>query len=88
MRSKIFGPKRAQGTGEWKRLHKKELHHLHSSPNIIRVIKSSRMRWAGHVARMWERRGTYRVVVGKPEVKSPLGKPRPRVKGAIKIDLQ
>jgi hypothetical protein len=64
---RIFGPKRDEVTGEWRRLHTKELYALYSSPNIIRVIKSRRLRWAGHVARMGERRGAYRVLVQKPE---------------------
>ena len=64
---KVFGPKRDEVTGEWSKLHNEELNDLYSSPNIVRVIKSRRMRWAGHVARMWERRGVYRVLVGKPK---------------------
>jgi hypothetical protein len=64
---KIFGPKRDEVTGEWRNLHNKELHDLHSSPSIIRIIKSRRMRWAGHVARMGEKRNAYRLLVGKPE---------------------
>jgi hypothetical protein len=63
---RIFGPKRDEVTGEWRRLHNKELYALESSPDIIRVIKSRRLRWAGHMARMGERRGTYRALVGKP----------------------
>ena len=70
----IFGPKRDGVTGEWRKLHNEELNSLYSSPNIVRVIKSRRMRWAGHVASMGERRGVYRVLVGKPEGKRPLGK--------------
>ena len=69
---RIFGPKRDEVTGEWRRLHK-ELNDLYSSPNVARVIKSRRMRWAGHVARMGEERGAYRVLVGKPEGKRPTG---------------
>jgi hypothetical protein len=61
---KIFGPKRGEATGEWRRLHKEELNDLYSSPNIIRVIKSRRMRWAGHVERMGEKTGAYRILVG------------------------
>jgi hypothetical protein len=68
----IFGPKRDGITGEWRRLHKKELNDQYSSPKIIRVIKSRRMRWAGHVARMGEGRGVYRVLVGRPEGRRPL----------------
>ena len=70
---RIFGAKRDEVTGEWRKLHNEELHDLYSSRNTVRVIKSSRMRWAGHVARMGERRGVYRVLVGKPEGKRPLG---------------
>jgi hypothetical protein len=73
----IFGPKREED-GSWRQLHNDELHSLYSSLNIVRVIKSRRMRWAGHVARMGERRGVYRVLVGRPEGKSPLGRPRRR----------
>jgi len=75
---RIFGPTRDEVTGEWKRLHNEELNDLYSSPNIVRVIKSRRMRWARHVARMGEERGVYRVMVGKPEGKRPLGRPRRR----------
>jgi hypothetical protein len=73
---RIFGPKRDEVTGEWRRLHNKDLDALYSSPNIIRVMKSRRLRWAGHVARMGERRGAYRVLVGKPEGRRPLERPR------------
>jgi hypothetical protein len=75
---RIFGPKRDAVAGEWRKLHNEELHDLYSSTTIVRVIKSSRMRWAGHVARMGEGRGVYRVLVGKPERNSPLGRPRLR----------
>ena len=75
---RIFGPRRDEVTGEWRRLHNEELNDLYSSPNIVRVIKSRRMRWAGHVARMGEEREAYRVLVGKPEEKRPLGRPRRR----------
>ena len=75
-------------TGEWRRLHNEELNGLYSSSNIVRVIKSSRMRWAGHVARMGEERGAYRVLVGKPEGKRPLGRPRHRWVDNIRMDLQ
>ena len=73
MLRRIFGPKRVEVTGEWTKLHKEELNDLYSSPNIIRVIKSRRMRWAGHVARMGERRGLYKVLVRKPKGKRPHG---------------
>ena len=75
---RIFVPRRDEVPGEWKRLHKEELNDLYCSPNIVRVIKLKRMRWAGHVARMGEERGVYRVLVGNPEGKRPLGKPRRR----------
>jgi hypothetical protein len=70
------------------KLHNDELHNLYSSPNIVRVIKSRRMWWAGHVARMGERRGVYRVLVGRPEGKRPLGRPRRRWEDNIKMDLR
>ena len=76
---RIFGPRRDEVTREWRRLQNEELNDLYSSPNIVRVIKSRRMRLAGHVARMGEERGVYRVLVGKPEGKRPLGRPRPRL---------
>jgi hypothetical protein len=85
---RIFGPKRDEVAGEWRRLHNEELNDLHSSPNIIRVIKSRRMSWAGHVARMGEGRGAYRVLVGSPEGRRPLGRPRRRWEDNIKMDLQ
>jgi hypothetical protein len=72
----IFGPKRDEVTGAWRLLHNEQLNELYSSPNIVQVINSRRMRWAGHVARMGERRGEYRVLVGKPEGKRALGRPR------------
>jgi hypothetical protein len=75
---RIFGPKREEVTGEWRKLHSGELHNLYSSPDIIRQIKSRRMRWAGHVACMGEGRNVYRVLVGKPEGKKTLEKPRCR----------
>jgi hypothetical protein len=73
-----FGPRRDEVTGDWRRLHNEELNDLYSSPNIVRVIKLRRMRWAGQVARMGEERGVYRVLVGKPEGKRPLGRRRSR----------
>jgi hypothetical protein len=75
---RIFGPKRDEVTGEWIKLHNEELHDLYSSPNIVRVIKPRRMRWTGHVARMGEGRGVYRVLAGKPEGKRPLGRTKHR----------
>jgi hypothetical protein len=86
---RIFGPKRDEATGEWRRLHNEELNDLYSSPNIIRTIKSRRMRWAGQVARMGgEGRGAYRILVGRPDGRRPLGRPRCRWKDNIKMDLQ
>jgi hypothetical protein len=70
---RIFGPKRNEVKGEWRKLHNKELHDLYPSPSIIRIIKSRKMRWAGHVARMGEKGNAYRLFVGKPEGKRPLG---------------
>jgi len=75
---RIFGPRRDAVTGEWRRLHNKELNDLYCSPNIVRVMKSRRMRWVGHVARMGKERGVYRFLVGKPEGRRPLGRPRHR----------
>jgi hypothetical protein len=83
-----FGPKRDEVTGEWRRLHNEELNDLYSSPNIIRVIKSRRMRWARHVARMGEGRGAYRVLVGRHEGRRPLGITRRRWEDNIKMDIQ
>jgi hypothetical protein len=74
----IFGPKRDEITGEWRKLHNEELQHLYSFPDIIRQITSRRMRWAGHVVRMGEERNVYKVLVGKPEGKRPLRRPRRR----------
>ena len=84
---RIFGPRRDEVTGECRRLHNEELNDLYSSPNFVRVIKSRRMSWAGHVARMGEERGVYRVLVGKPEGKRPLGRPRRRWVDNIRMDL-
>jgi hypothetical protein len=83
----IFGPKRDEVTGGWRKLHNEELRDLYSSPSIIRKIKSRRMRWAGHLARMGEKRNAYRLLVRKPEGKRPLGKPRRRWVDNIKMDL-
>jgi len=85
---RIFGPRRDEVMGEWRRLHNEELNGLYSSPNIVRVIKSRRMRWAGNVAHMGEERGVYRVLVGKPEGKKQLGRPRRRWVDNIMMDLQ
>jgi hypothetical protein len=79
---------RDEVTREWRRLHNEELYALYSSPNIIREIKSRRLRWAGHVARMGERRGAYRALVGKHEGRRPLGRPRRRWEDNIKMDLR
>ena len=85
---RVFGPKRDEVTGEWRKLHNEKLNDLYSSPNIVRVIQSRRMRWEGHLARMGEMRGVYRVLEGKPEGKRPLGRPRSRWEYDIKMDLQ
>jgi hypothetical protein len=74
-------------TGGWRKLHNEELHNLYSLPSIIRIIKSRRMRWAGHVERMGEKRNVYRLLLGKPEGKRPLGRPRRRWMDNIKMDL-
>jgi hypothetical protein len=84
---RIFGPNRDGVTEGWRTLHNEELHNLYSSPSIIRIIKFRRMRWAGHVARMGKQRDVYRLLVGKPEGKRPLGRPRRRWIDNIKIDL-
>jgi hypothetical protein len=84
---RIFGPKREEDR-LWRKLHNDELHSLYSSLNNVRVIKSRRVRWAGHVARMVEGRGVHRVLVGKPEGKKPLGRPRRRCEDNIKLDLR
>jgi hypothetical protein len=75
---RIFGSKREKVTGGWKKLHNEELRDLYSSPSIIRIIKSRRMRWAGHIDRMGEKRTAYRLLIGKLEGKRPLGRPRLR----------
>ena len=84
---RVFGPNRDEVRGEWRKLHNEELSDLYSLPNIVRVVKSRRMRWAGHVAPMGEGRGVHRVLVGKPEGKRPLGRPRRRWEDNIKKDL-
>jgi hypothetical protein len=85
---KISGSKKDEVTGEWRKLHNAELKNLYCSPNIARVTKSCRLRWVGHVARVGEWRSVYRILVGKPEGKRPLGRPRLRWKDNIKTDLQ
>jgi len=85
---RIFGPRGEEITGEWRRLHNDELNDSYSSPNIVRVIKSRRMRWTGHVARMGEESGVYRVLLGKPERRRPLGIPRRRWVDNIRMGLQ
>jgi hypothetical protein len=84
---RIFGPNKDED-GSWRKLHNDELHSLYSSPNIIRVIKSRRIRWAGHVARIGEGRGVYRVLVGRPKGKRPLGRPRRRWEDNIDLDFR
>ena len=85
---KISGPKRDEATGEWRRLHNKELYGVYSSPNIIRVIKSRRTRWAEHVEHVGGRRDAYKVLVGKPEGRTPLGRPRRRREDNVKMNLR
>jgi hypothetical protein len=85
---RVFGRKRDEMTGEWKKLHNEELNDLYSLPNIVRVVKSRRMRWAEHVTRMGEDRGVHRLLVGKPEGKTPLGRPRRRWEYNINLDLK
>jgi hypothetical protein len=86
--SRIFGLKRDEATGGWRKLHNEELHNLHFSPSIIRMIKSRRMRWARYVARMCAKRNAYRILVGTPEGKRPLIRPRRRWVDNIKMDLR
>jgi hypothetical protein len=85
---RIFGPKRDEETGEWRKMHSEELHNLYSSPDIIRHVKSRRMRWAGHMARMGEERKVYKVLVGKSEGNRRLGRPRRRWEDGIRMDLR
>jgi hypothetical protein len=85
---RIFGPKRDEVTGEWRKFHSEELHNLYSSPDIIRQVKSRGMRWAGHVASMGKDRKVYKVLVGEPEGKRPLGRPRRRWEDGVRIDLR
>jgi hypothetical protein len=85
---RIFGQKRDEVTGGWRKLHNEDLHNLYSPPSIIRMIKSRMMRWAGHVARMGENRNVYRILVGNPEGKRLLGRPRRRWVDNIKMDLR
>ena len=85
---RVFGPKRDEVTEEWRKLHNEELSDLYSLPNIVRVVKSRRMRWAGHVARMGQGKVVYRALVGKPEGKRTLGRPRRRWEDNMKTDLQ
>jgi hypothetical protein len=85
---RIFRPKIVEVTGEWRKLHNEELHNLYSSPDIIRQVKSRRMRLAAHVARMGEERKLFKVLVGKPERKSPLGRPKRRLEYGIRMDVR
>jgi hypothetical protein len=84
----MFGPKRSEVMRGWRKLHNEELHNLYCSPSIIRMMKSRRIRGAGHVARMGTKRNTFRILVGKPEGKRPVGRPRRSWVGNIKIDLR
>jgi hypothetical protein len=84
---RVFGPKRYEVTGEWRKLHNEELNDLYSLPNIVWVVKSRRMRWAGHVARMAEERVVHRVLVGKPEAKRTLVRPGRRWEYDIKMNV-
>jgi hypothetical protein len=84
---KIFGAKRDEVIGEWRKLRNEELHDLYSSPSIIRIMKSRRITWARHVPRMGEKRNAYRLLVGKPEGRRPLGRPRRRWVDNIRMDL-
>jgi hypothetical protein len=84
---RIFGPKKDEVTGEWRKLHNEELHDLYSSPSIIRIFKASRMPWAGHAARIGEKRNAYRLLVGKPEGRRPLGRSRRRWMDNVRMNL-
>jgi hypothetical protein len=84
---RIFGPNSDEVTEEWRKLHNEELHNLYSSPDIIRQVRSRRMRWAGHVARIGEERKLYKILQGKPEGKRPLGRPRHKWEDEIRMDL-
>jgi hypothetical protein len=84
---RIFGPKREEVTGGWRKLHNEELHNSYSSPSLIRTIMPRRIRWAGHIERMVEKRNLYRIVVGKPQGKRPLGRPRRRLVDNMEMDL-
>ena len=84
----IFGPKRDDQTSEWRRLHNSELHDLYGKPDIIRIVKSRRLRWTGHVTRMGNERGAWKLLVGKPEGKRPVGRPRMRWENNINHDLR
>jgi hypothetical protein len=85
---RIFGPKRDEVTGDWRKLHNEELHNLYSSPNIVTMIKTMWMTWSGHVAGIGAKRNAYRILVGKPEGKRPLGRPRRRWMNNVKTDLR
>jgi len=85
---RIFGSKRDSVTREWRKLHNEEINDLYSSPNIVRMMKSRKIRWAGNVTRMEEKRGVYRILVGKPEGKRPLGRPRRKWEDNITMDLE
>jgi hypothetical protein len=85
--NRIFEPRKDEGTGDWRNLHNEKLHDLYSLPSVIRIINSRRMRWAGHVAWVGEKRNVYRLLVGKPEGKRPIGRPRRRWMNNIKMDL-
>jgi hypothetical protein len=84
----IFGPKRDEVTGGWRKLHNEECRNLYSFPSIIRMVKSMRIRWAGYIARMGERMNAYRILVGNPEGRKPLGRPRRRWMDNIKMDVR